>query len=106
MPCETSVGSADPESDAAWLWATRVTAEAARAALATGRTPRERFEVYERLIGAACEERQRRKTRIRNGSLSSTTTAISPLYDDAGSIDPALISLFTKPDADTLDTAK
>lgn len=48
----------DPDFEPKWQWATRVTAESARAAMVQGRTPQERFEIYERLILAACEKRQ------------------------------------------------
>jgi len=50
----------DPDFEPEWLWGTRVTAEAARAARAKSRTSQERFEIYELLILAACEARKRR----------------------------------------------
>lgn len=53
-----SLDVSDPDFEPKWRWATRVTAESARAAMAQGSTPRERFEIYERLILAACEKRQ------------------------------------------------
>ena len=48
----------DPDFEPKWRWATRVTAESARAAMVQGQTSQERFEIYERLILAACEKRQ------------------------------------------------
>jgi hypothetical protein len=65
----------DPAFDPKWLWATRVTAEAARAAMVQGRTPQERFEIYERLILAACEERQRRKNSKPSTSIAEATAS-------------------------------
>jgi hypothetical protein len=65
----------DPAFDPKWLWATRVTAEAARAAMVQGRTPQERFEIYERLILAACEERQRRRNPKPSTSIAAEATA-------------------------------
>jgi hypothetical protein len=50
----------DPDFEPEWLWSTRVTAEAARAARVESRTSQERFEIYERLIQAAFEARKRR----------------------------------------------
>src|SRR5215472_479072 len=50
----------DPDFEPEWLWGTRVTAEAARAARVESRTSQERFKIYERLILAACEARKRR----------------------------------------------
>lgn len=79
---------ADPYFEPAWLWATRVTAEAARAALTKGRTPQERFDIYERLILAACEEQQRRKSAKHNNSIvdptppTSANSSSSYMYTD------------------------
>jgi hypothetical protein len=66
----------DPTFEPKWLWATRVTAEAARAAMVHGRTSQERYEIYERLILAACEERQRRKSPKPSTSIGEATAAI------------------------------
>jgi hypothetical protein len=63
----------NPDSEPRWLWATRVTAFAARAAIVGGRTREERFEIYERLITSACEERQRSKSSQHNGSIVEDT---------------------------------
>ena len=72
----------DPDFEPAWLWATRVTAEAARAALVEGRTPQERFAIYERLILAACGERQRCESPEHSSSIvdAATSTPNSLLY--------------------------
>jgi hypothetical protein len=67
----------DPDIEPQWLWATRVTAEAARVAMVEGRTPRERFETYERLILVACEERQRRKNPQSVDPAAKAPTSIS-----------------------------
>ena len=75
-------GAFDLDFEPEWLWATRVTAEAAHAAMAKGRTPQERFEIYERLILAACEERGGRKSREHRGAVAEA--AMIPgnlLYD-------------------------
>lgn len=71
MPVE----ALDRDFEPKWLWATRVTAEAARAAMVQGRTPQERFEIYERLILAACEERQRRKNSKLSTSIAEATAS-------------------------------
>ena len=63
----------NPGSEPNWVWATRVTAQAARAAMAKGRTPQERFEIYHRLVLAACEEPQRRQSPEHSGSISEAT---------------------------------
>ena len=92
MPADIS----DPAFEPEWLWGTRVTAEAARAAMVTGRTPQERFEIYERLIVAACEERQRRKSPEHSGSTAEPTASIqrSLLYNYIESEDSIIISGF------------
>jgi hypothetical protein len=70
------IDALDRDFEPKWLWATRVTAEAARAAMVQGRTPRERFEIYERLISAACEERQRRKSPELSTSIAEATASV------------------------------
>jgi hypothetical protein len=67
----------DPDFESEWLWGTRITAEAARAASVRGRNPRERFEIYERLILEAYEERQRRES-PKHGGLIAEVTASTP----------------------------
>jgi hypothetical protein len=42
----------DPDFEPEWLWATRVTAQAAGAATVKGRTSQERFELYEHNFGS------------------------------------------------------
>jgi hypothetical protein len=66
----------DPDFEPEWLWGTRVTAEAARVASVKGRTPQERFQMYERLISAACEERQRRKSPDHRRSIAEAPATI------------------------------
>ena len=46
----------DREPD--WVWNTRVTAEAARAALLSSQIPQERFQLFEKLTVAACQGRK------------------------------------------------
>jgi hypothetical protein len=75
-------GVLDPDFEPEWLWATRVTAEAARAAMARGRTPQERFAIYERLILAACKERGRRKSPEQRGAIAEATTIPGNLLYD------------------------
>ena len=72
MPADTP----DPDFEPEWLWATRVTAEAAGAATAKGRTSQERFELYERLILAACEARKRPESPEHSGSISEAAASI------------------------------
>jgi hypothetical protein len=72
MPIDTP----DPDFEPEWLWSTRVTAEAARAAMVTGRTSRERFEIYERLIWAAYEARNGGQSPERGGSITEATASI------------------------------
>ena len=52
-----NIDKSDIEPD--WQWRTRVTNEAASVALAKGRTPQERFEIFDQLVMAACQERER-----------------------------------------------
>jgi hypothetical protein len=66
----------DPDFEPEWLWATRVTAQAAGAATVKGRTSQERFELYERLILAACEARKRRESPEPSGSKTEATASI------------------------------
>ena len=66
----------DPDFEPEWLWGTRVTAEAARVASVKGRTPQERFQIYERLILAACEEGQRHKSPDHGGSIAEAPASI------------------------------
>jgi hypothetical protein len=66
---------ANPDFEPEWLWATRVTAEAARAAMVKGHTRQERFEIYERLILVACQERQRCKSSAHSGSIVEATVS-------------------------------
>jgi hypothetical protein len=82
--------------DPKWLWATRVTAEAARAAMVQGRTPQERFEIYERLILAACEERQRRENPKPSTSIAEATASLPAdlLYNYVEAEDSIIISAF------------
>jgi hypothetical protein len=68
------------DTEPEWLWATRITAEAARAAMVNGRTPRERAETYERLILTAREERQRGKN-PEPGAKASTSISGGSLYN-------------------------
>jgi hypothetical protein len=80
MPADIS----DPDFEPEWLWNTRVTAEAARAAMINGRTRLQRVEIYQRLISEACEARQRRKN---PQHIDSNVEASPPrpgdfLYDD------------------------
>jgi hypothetical protein len=91
-----SVDVPDQAFDPKWLWATRVTAEAARAAMVQGRTPQERFEIYERLILAACEERQRRKSSKPSTSIAEATASHSAdlLYNYVEVEDSIIISGF------------
>ena len=86
----------DPAFDPKWLWATQVTAEAARAAMVQGRTPQERFETYERLILAACEERQRRKNPEPGTSIAEATASLPAdlLYNYVEVEDSIVISAF------------
>ena len=65
----------DPDFEPEWLWGTRVTAEAARVASVKGRTPQERFQIYERLILAACKERQRCESPEHSGSIAEATAS-------------------------------
>jgi hypothetical protein len=98
MPAEIS----DPDFEPEWLWGTRVTAEAARAAMVTGRSPQERFEIYERLIVAACEERLRRKSPEHSGSIAEATASVQRnlLYNYIETEDSIIISGFET----TMDT--
>jgi hypothetical protein len=89
---------ANPNFEAEWLWATRVTAEAARAAMVKGRTRQERFEIYERLILVACQERQRSKRSEHSGSIVEPTRSIPGNYNE--SEDSIIISGFEEEDAD------
>jgi hypothetical protein len=66
----------DPDFEPEWLWGTRVTAEAARAARAKGRTSQERFQIYERLIFAACAARKRRESPEHSCSITGATASI------------------------------
>jgi hypothetical protein len=93
----------DPDLEPKWRWATRVTAESARAAMAEGRTPQERFEIYERLIIAACEKRQR-TCREPNTSITEVTasTQRNLLYNFVEVDDNISISAFD--DAGPADT--
>jgi hypothetical protein len=90
------INAPDPDFDPKWLWATRVTAEAARAAMVKGRTPQERFEIYERLILAACEGRQRRKNPQPSTSTGETTGSLPAglLYNYVDVVDSIIISAF------------
>jgi hypothetical protein len=90
----------DPAFDPKWLWATRVTAEAARAAMVQGRTRQERFEIYERLILAAWEERQRRKNPKPGASIAKATASVPAdlLYNYLGVDDSISISEFDEVD--------
>jgi hypothetical protein len=74
----------DADFEPEWLWATRITAQAARAAMGEGRTPQERFAIYERLILAGCEERHRRTSPERGGAIAEAAASIlgNPLYND------------------------
>jgi hypothetical protein len=72
----------DPDFEPEWLWATRVTAEAARAAMAKGRTAQERFAIYEQLIVAACEQRGHRKRPEHRGAIAEATTISGNLLYD------------------------
>jgi len=90
MPVDVS----DPDFEPKWLWATRVTAEAARAAMVKGRTPQERFEIYEQLILAACEERQRRKNPEPSTSIAEATASADLLYNYIEVEDSIIISGF------------
>jgi tetratricopeptide (TPR) repeat protein len=67
-----------------WVWNTRVTDEAARAALAKGQTPQERFELFEQIIAAACQERKSTE-RTRKYKLTADNTLIhrNTLYGNA-----------------------
>jgi hypothetical protein len=86
----------DPDFEPEWLWGTRVTAEAARVASVNGRTPQERFQMYERLILAACEERQRRESPEHRGSIAEATASIcgNVLYNYIEVEDSIIISGF------------
>jgi hypothetical protein len=86
----------DPDFEPKWLWATRVTAEAARAAMVQGRTPQERFEIYQRLILAACEARQRRKSPQPSTSIAEATASLpaGQLYNYIEVGDSITISAF------------
>lgn len=92
MPADIPDSDFEPE----WLWRTRVTAEAARVASVKGRTPQERFQMYERLILAACEERQRRERPERRASIAAATASISGnlLYNHIEVEDGIIISGF------------
>jgi hypothetical protein len=90
----------DPDFEPEWLWGTRVTAEAARVATEKGRTPQERFHVYEQLILSACEERQRRESPEPNGLISEPTasTRHNLLYNCIKIEDSIIISGFEAAD--------
>ena len=85
-----------PDFEPKWLWATRVTAEAARAAMVQGRTQQERFEIYERLILAACEERQHRTRPEPSGPTAEATASLPGglLYNYIEVEDSIIISTF------------
>ncbi|HVH82191.1 MAG TPA: hypothetical protein VM782_22530 [Stellaceae bacterium] len=71
----TEPANANRGSD--WVWGTQITAEAARIALSTGKSPRERFEIYERLILLACKQRDRRAGDIKdNGSVAEAALTV------------------------------
>jgi hypothetical protein len=72
MPAEIP----DPDFEPEWLWGTRITAEAAHVSGVKGRTPRERFEIYERLISAAYKERQRRESPEHGGLIADAAASI------------------------------
>jgi hypothetical protein len=93
----------DPDFEPQWLWATRVTAEAARAAMVKGRTPREHFEIYEQLILALCNERQREKTPEHSTTIAEATAPIpgNPVYNYLEVEERIMISSFA--DSDTID---
>lgn len=86
----------DPDFEPKWLWATRVTAEAAHAAMVKGRTPQERYEIYEQLILVACEERQRRKSPEPSTSIAEATASLPAdlLYNYIEVEDSIIISAF------------
>ena len=92
MPADTP----DPDFEPEWLWGTRVTAEAAHAASVKGRTPQERFEIYECLILAAHEARQRRENPEHSGSIAEATAYIpgNLLYNYVEFEDSIIISGF------------
>jgi len=95
MPTDTP----DPDFEAEWLWGTRVTAEAARAAMVRGRTSQERFEIYERLIWAAYEARKGGQSPERGGSNSEATAPIpGNLVDDYMDAEDNIISGFESGD--------
>src|SRR5258708_5261625 len=52
----------DSDFEPEWVWNTRVTAEAARAAFANGQPSQERFELFEQLILTAGKKRTRTKS--------------------------------------------
>jgi hypothetical protein len=66
----------DRDFEPEWLWGTRVTAEAARTAMLEGRTRQERFEIYERLISAACAERRRHKDPEQDRAIAERAASI------------------------------
>jgi hypothetical protein len=72
MPADIPDSDFEPE----WLWGTRVTAEAARAAMVRGRTSQERFAIYERLIRVACEARKGYQSPERSDSITEATASI------------------------------
>lgn len=65
----------DPDFEPEWLWGTRITAEAAHVASVEGRSPRERFEIYERLILTAYEKRQRRESPEDSGLIADASAS-------------------------------
>ena len=90
----------DPDFEPEWLWGTRVTAEAARAAMLEGRTRQERFEIYERVILAACEERRRHKDPGQGGAIAERAASIPDgFFDNTIGAGAATLSGFEETDA-------
>ena len=90
----------DPDFEPAWLWGTRVTAEAARVAMREGRTRQERFEIFERLISAACEKRQRHRDPGQGGAIAAKAASIpSGVFNNNIGAGAVILSGFEETDA-------